>query len=87
MLPQLIFRGPILWENFQDNVYTSLSLQDVIELAWYMKDISRDNITTGVIDYQYMQNWEAPNGAQVLILDQGRIGNLMIQVFGSDYLQ
>ncbi len=85
MLPQLIIQAPTLLETYKDNVYTGLSLQDMIELAWFAKDIPRDNITTGVIDYRYVTNYETDNGSQVLVPNNYTLGNLMVEVFGANY--
>ena len=85
MLPQLIIQAPTLLETYRDNVYTGLSLQDMIELAWFAKDIPRDNITTGVIDYRYVTNYETDNGSQVLVPNNYTLGNLMVEVFGPNY--
>jgi polyisoprenyl-teichoic acid--peptidoglycan teichoic acid transferase len=87
MLPQLIFQAPTLLNSFQDNVYTDLSLDQMIELALYVKDIPRDNITTGVINFDYLQPYENPDGQQVLIPIQWRLGELMAQVFGPNYAE
>jgi LCP family protein required for cell wall assembly len=84
-LPQLIFRAPSLLDTFEDNLYTKLSLGEMIELAWYVKDVPADNIHTGVIDYRYVDNWETPDESQVLIPAQARLPQLMIEVFGENY--
>ena len=85
LLPRLIFQAPTLYANFIDNVNTSLDIDEMIELAWYMKDIPMDNITTGVIDFTMLQSYTTGNGAQVLIPIRSRIGQLMVNVFGPDY--
>lgn len=85
LLPRLIYQAPTMFRAFEEHVYTSLALDDIIRLAWYVKDIPRENITTGVINYEYLQTHETPDGQQVLILNQWRIGNLMAQVFGESY--
>jgi len=87
LLPELIIHAPSLLDNFKDNVYTHLSVDQMIQLAWYIKDIPRENITTGVIGYGYVQNGTGPNGAQVLIPYQARLGELLTQVFGANYGQ
>ena len=84
-LPQLIFRAPSLLDTFEDNIYTKLSLAEMIELAWYVKDVPTDNIHTGVIDYRYVDNWETPDESKVLIPAQARLPRLMIEVFGENY--
>jgi polyisoprenyl-teichoic acid--peptidoglycan teichoic acid transferase len=87
LLPQLIIRAPMLLDAFNDNIHTSMSLEQMIRLAWYVKDIPGDNITSGIMDYRYMSDWTTTTGAQVLIPNRARLGNLMIEVFGADYSQ
>ena len=87
MLPQLIFQAPSLLDTFKDNVYTKLSLPEMIQLAWYVKDISKENIVTGVIGFDYLRFYETPNGSQVLIPNQQRLGGLMTQIFGPNYTE
>lgn len=87
LLPQLIVRAPLLLDTFNDNIHTSMSLEQMIRLAWYAKDIPSENIVSGVMDYRYMSDWTTSSGAQVLIPNRARLGNLMIEVFGADYSQ
>ena len=84
-LPELIVQAPTLLNNFEDNVYTGMSLQQMIELVWYIKEIPTENITSGVIDYRYLQNYETPEGDQVVIPWRAQLGYLMVEIFGSDY--
>ena len=85
MLPSLILQAPMLWQTLNEDVYTGLSLEQVIQLALYAKDIPVENIHTGVIDSQYVRGYTTPEGAQVLIPNRGALGPLMVQVFGASY--
>ncbi|PJF21321.1 MAG: hypothetical protein CUN56_11675, partial [Phototrophicales bacterium] len=67
MLPQLIIRAPSLLASLSDNVYTGLDLTEMIELAWFLKDVPAENIRTGVISFEYLQDYTTPDGSQVLI--------------------
>ncbi|MGB7341930.1 MAG: LCP family protein [Phototrophicaceae bacterium] len=87
MAPSLIARAPALWSSWQDNVYTGLTLEQIIQLSLYVRDVPRENITMGVLDYQYLQSWSTPEGASVLIPNVSRLSELMLSVFGSDYNQ
>ncbi len=84
-MPSLVFQAPTLLANFNDNIKTGLDLDEMIELAWYVKDIPAENINTGVIDFSMLQSYTTASGAQVLIPVRSRIGNLMVEVFGADY--
>jgi hypothetical protein len=69
------------------NVYTQLSLDQMIQLALWLKDLPATNIHTGVMDEHYVSNFTTDDGAQVLVPYPGALPNLLAQVFGSDYDQ
>ena len=87
MLPAMVARAPALWSSWQDNVYTGLTLEQVMQLGLFVQAIPAENITTGVIDYQYLQEYTTTSGVQVLVPDRARLGNLMNDVFGVTYNQ
>ena len=86
-LPQLIVQSPSLWAVMQDNLYTGLTLDQVIQLGLYVKDIPAENIRTGVINEAYTVDYTTPEGAQVLVPDRTRLGSLMVETFGETYSQ
>lgn len=85
MLPGLIVQAPTLWNELSEDVFTGLTLDQIIQLAWYVKDIPESNIRTGVIDERYTFNYTTGDGAQVLVPDRSLLGALMIEVFGENY--
>lgn len=85
MIPQLLVQAPAMWQSFSDNVYTGLSLEQIINLGLYVKDVPLDNITMNVIDYKYLQSHTTSEGAQVLIPNRARLGSLMVETFGENY--
>jgi LCP family protein required for cell wall assembly len=87
ILPQLIVHAPSLLRSWEDNVYTGLSLDQMIQLALYLREIPTENMRTGVIDFSYIRSWRTNDGSDVLILNQTTISNLMAQVFGVNYAQ
>jgi len=87
MVPQLLIQAPTLWSSLSENIYTGLSLEQIIQLGLFAKDIPLDNIDMGVIDYQYLQSYTTPDGASVLIPNRSRLGSLMVNVFGENYSQ
>ncbi len=87
VLAQLIVQSPTLYDQYNDNVATGLTLDQMIQLMLFVKDIPEDNITTGVIDQQYISNYSTVQGASVLIPNRNRIGELMTEVFGESYSQ
>ncbi len=87
MLPQLIVQAPTIWKAISDGVSTGLTLDQILQLIWYLKDVPSANIHTGVIDQNYTVGYTTPQGAAVLIPNRAKLGSLMVQVFGSNYSQ
>ncbi|MFW5691502.1 MAG: LCP family protein [Chloroflexota bacterium] len=85
MLPGLITQAPMLLASLNDNVQTGLTLQEMIELAWFIKDIDPANIAPNVIDFQYLRPYTTERGEQVLIPNRDRLGSLMVETFGANY--
>ncbi len=81
MLPQLMLQSPQLWQSFQENVRTNMSLDEMLQLALLMQDIDGDDIETAVIDYQYVYNETTPDGRQVLVPNREEIRVLREQLF------
>lgn len=81
MIPQLLGQSLELWETFQDNVQTNLSLDQAIQLALLVPEIPRESIQTAVIDYNYVFNETTPDGQQVLVPNRERIRQLRDQLF------
>ncbi len=87
MVPQLLFQAPTLWASWNENVYTGLTLEQMIQLALFAKDVDLDDIKMGVINFRYLQSYTTNSGASVLIPNRGRLGQLMVEVFGESYSQ
>lgn len=87
MLPAMIIQAPSLLNTWEDNVYTGMSLEQMIKLAWTVKDIPLENMRTGVIGFEYTANYTTPRGEAVLIPNRSSLGALMIEVFGENYAQ
>lgn len=85
LLPQLILQSPTLLSSLEDNLYTDLTLDQMIQLALFLKDIPQENIRTGVIDSNYIVPWTTPQGASVLVPRRSQLPTLLTQVFGADY--
>lgn len=87
MLPQLIVNSPSMWASLSEGVYTGLTLDQIVQLALYVKDIPAQNMRTGVINEGYVMDYSTPQGASVLVPDRAKLGGLMVEVFGADYSQ
>lgn len=81
MVPRLIVQAPELWQSFQDNVDTNLTLEEALQLGLLAQDIPRESIRMEVIDYNYVYNETTPAGQQVLVPDRDAIRVLRDQLF------
>jgi hypothetical protein len=79
----LLTRSPELWSAFEENVTTSLSYQEAIGLALLGMEVPRENIRRAVIDYNYVQDYTAPDNARVLIPIRERIRELRDTFFSN----
>ena len=85
-LPLLLARIPSLLASLRDSLYTNLDLDDMVSLAWYLKDFSAENIETAVLGAPYITDWVRPeDGQHVLVPDQPMLWYLMGQLFGPNY--
>lgn len=87
MVDDLILQAPFLYNELRSGVNTGLTLDQIIELGLWAADVPRENIRTGVVSWEYLIGYETPGGANVLVPNRARIGELMVQVFGADYNQ
>lgn len=85
LLPQLIVQSPSLLGALSENVYTNLTLDQLIQLAMTLKDIPGDSIRTGVIDSNYSMPFTTAAGAQVVVPRRAMLADLLSNVFGADY--
>ena len=85
MIPQLVLQAPQLWNSFNEHVHTDLGFEDVLQLVLFAADIDGDNITKGVMDYNYVEDFTTEDGLFALIPKQAQLYYLMNQIFGSEY--
>jgi polyisoprenyl-teichoic acid--peptidoglycan teichoic acid transferase len=78
---ELLGRLPELYEQVQTGVFTDLSLEEIIRLAYTVKDIPADHIHTAVLDYQYVQDYQTAGGAAVLLLRPETATPLITKMF------
>ncbi len=67
MVPRLLTQAPLLWQSFQENVRTNMTLDEAIQLALLAMDIPRENYRLAVIDYGSLYPETMPDGQQVLV--------------------
>jgi LCP family protein required for cell wall assembly len=88
MIPKLAPQAYSLWAELNTGVDTGLSLEQILQLAWWVKDIPSSNYTNKVLGWEYVTptNWE---GMDILVPTRqgGVMASLMAEVFGPDYGQ
>jgi LCP family protein required for cell wall assembly len=64
LLPTLISKAPVLYNELSSGVRTNLSLDQAIRLAWLASQIPEENIKRGSIDSQHVSFAKSPDGTQ-----------------------
>ncbi|MBX3058096.1 MAG: LCP family protein, partial [Anaerolineae bacterium] len=80
-LPSLIAQAPLLWQTFQKNVRTNMTLDEALQLALLAKEIPEGSIYTAVVNYNYVYNEVTPDGRAVLVPIRENIRQLRDQLF------
>jgi LCP family protein required for cell wall assembly len=80
-LPHLISQSPQLWTTMQSGVSTSLSLEQIIQLALLAQDIPDTNICSAVINGEYVDMATLSDGGQVLVPNHENIRALVLEIF------
>ncbi len=84
MLPTLIQKSPILYQNLTSGVYSNLTLQQVISIAWLVAQIPQENIKRGAIGPDQVTEGWSYDGQQILEPKSDEIRALRDQVFSTD---
>jgi LCP family protein required for cell wall assembly len=84
VLTQVVGQAPALWNQYGRGLITDFTLDQLLSLGWYVKDIPASNIKRGTIQDQYAQAVQY-QGETVVTPNRARIGELMTQLFGPDY--
>jgi LCP family protein required for cell wall assembly len=83
---QLIAQIPALLATLEAHVQTGLDLEQIVQLAFLLRDIDFDNITMRVMDFNYLEEYTTEeHQQQVLIPRVERLPVLLTQTFGEDY--
>ncbi len=84
MLPTLISKAPILYQELSAGVNTNLNLEQAIQLAWLASQIPDENITRGVIGPpEQVLLVKSPDGDDVLKPIADKIRALRDEIFFS----
>jgi polyisoprenyl-teichoic acid--peptidoglycan teichoic acid transferase len=87
MLDDLIVQAPLLYTEVRSGLKTGLSVDQIIELALWARDVPAENIHSGVVGWEYVSGYQTPGGASVIVPNRDRLGELMVQIFGATYNQ
>jgi hypothetical protein len=87
LLPQLVVQSPSLFAALADNVYTGLTLDQLIQVAFTLKDVPAANIRKGVLDSNYTMPYTTEDLAQVLVPRRAQLAQLLSETFGPTYSQ
>jgi polyisoprenyl-teichoic acid--peptidoglycan teichoic acid transferase len=87
LLPSLIMRAPQLFETIENDIYTDLTLDEMIQFASYGLLLDEENISTGSLNEEYNMTYALPNGRSVYIPDRSRLLEMMTKIFGANYSQ
>ena len=84
MLPTLIQKAPILYQEVASGVNTNMTLQQAIQLAWLVQQIPMENIKKGVISPPEQVTFDkSPDGLDILIPVPDKIRLLRDDIFTS----
>jgi LCP family protein required for cell wall assembly len=81
MLPKLITKAPVLYNELSSGVNTNLSLEEIVKLAWLAAQVSPENIRRSVITPDMVTNSWSPEGFEVLLPDTDKIRQLRDEIF------
>jgi polyisoprenyl-teichoic acid--peptidoglycan teichoic acid transferase len=86
MLPTLVTKAPVLYQDLSEGIHTNLSLEQVISLAWLVPQIQPENIKKGVIGPpEHVRFATSPDGTQDILRPvPNNIRLLRDQIFTTD---
>ena len=83
---ELIRQVPAMLSTLSAHLQTGLDIQQIVQLAYFARDIDFDNITMRVMDFSYLQEHVTEEyQQQVLIPIVERLPILLRETFGDDY--
>ncbi len=83
MLPKLITKAPVLYDQLSSGLNANLSLEEMIKLAWLASQIPTENIKRGIITPEMVTNSWSPEGFEILLPDTDKIRQLRDEIFTS----
>lgn len=87
MMASLLPQAPLLFNQIQNNIYTDIPLEEIVQLAQVAVNIPHENIVTNTIGAEgYYSSYITQDGRTVYIPDRTSIADLMVETFGENYL-
>ena len=83
MLPTLIKKAPVLYQQLSSGIHTNLTLDDAIRLALLAQSIPDENIKRGVLDEKYVQFGWSPDHLSILIPMPDKVHTLRDEIFAT----
>ncbi len=77
----LLTRAPELYARIEQGIRTDLSLEQIVQLARVASGIDSENISSAVLDQNYVSPFVTDTGAQVLVLDPEATTPLISDLF------
>jgi polyisoprenyl-teichoic acid--peptidoglycan teichoic acid transferase len=84
MLPTLVTKAPVLYQELSAGVKTNLTLMQVVQLAWLGVQIPEENIKRGIISSEHVIMATSPDGASVLKPRPEQIRRLRDEIFTAE---
>lgn len=86
LIPQMAPNAYSIWSELNRGIDTGLSLDQILELVWWVKDVPSSNYTNRVLGWDYVTSLTY-NGQAILIPTRAKLAGLMTEVFGPNYNQ
>ncbi len=83
MLPNLVVKAPVIYNEIAGGVRTNMTLDQVVKLAWLVQQIPSENIKQAVISPDMVQNGFSADGQAILIPIPDEIRLLRDEIFSS----
>lgn len=81
-LDDLILRMPFIWGDLDDQIETSFSLEEFIQLAMLVWDIEDKSINGHVLDISYFEPYTSEEGISVLVPNYDQVTEHLTEIFG-----
>lgn len=84
MLPTLVSRAPTLYEHLLGGVHSNLSVQEIIQLAWFASKVPAENITRRAVSPEQVTFSYSPDGLDILIPDTDALRQMRDELFSEN---